>query len=133
MKFIFSFIISILIFMILDGSWITFNYNYYMTLNKKIQKEPFVFKLPAILIAYLILCLGVYLYLSFIINEKFKKNKYLMTFIYGCLFGLVIYGTYSFTSCAYYKNYTYYDGFIDTIWGMILFGLTGLIFISIYK
>lgn len=133
MNFIFSFIISILLFMILDGSWITFNYNYYMTLNKKIQKEPFVIKPPAILIAYIILCLGVYLYLSFIINENIKKNKYLFTFLYGCLFGLVIYGTYSFTSCAYYKNYTYYDGFIDTIWGMILFGLTGILFISIYK
>jgi uncharacterized membrane protein len=133
MNFIFSFIISFLIFMVLDGSWIIFNNDYYMKLNKKIQKEPFVFKLPAILIAYIILGLALYLYLSFIINEKFKKNKYLLTFIYGCLYGLAIYGTYSFTSCAYYKNYTYYDAFIDTIWGMILFGLSGLIFISIYK
>jgi uncharacterized membrane protein len=119
--------------MLLDGSWIIFNNDYYMKLNKKIQKEPFVFKLPAILIAYVILGLGLYLYLSFIINEKFKKNKYLLTFIYGCLYGLAIYGTYSFTSCAYYKNYTYYDAFIDTIWGIVLFGLSGLIFISIYK
>jgi uncharacterized membrane protein len=133
MNFIFSFIISFLIFMLLDGSWIIFNNDYYMKLNKKIQKEPFVFKLPAILIAYVILGLGLYLYLSFIINEKFKKNKYLLTFIYGCLYGLAIYGTYSFTSCAYYKNYTYYDAFIDTIWGIVLFGLSGLIFISIYK
>jgi uncharacterized membrane protein len=133
MNFIFSFIISFLIFMLLDGSWIIFNNDYYMKLNKKIQKEPFVFKLPAILIAYVILGLGLYLYLSFIINEKFKKNKYLLTFIYGCLYGLAIYGTYSFTSCAYYKNYTYYDAFIDTIWGIVLFGLSGLIFIAIYK
>lgn len=130
MNFIFSFIISIIIFMILDGSWITYNYKYYMTLNKKIQKEPFVLKIPAIIIAYIILCIGLYLYLSFIIN---KKNNYLSTFLYGCLYGLVIYGTYSFTSCSYYKNYTYYDGLIDTLWGMILFGITGIIFISIYK
>ncbi len=120
--------------MILDGSWITYNYQYYMTLNKKIQKEPFVLKIPAIIIAYIILCIGVYLYLSYIKqNKEYKKNKYLITFINGCLFGLVIYGTYSFTSCSYYKNYTYYDGLIDTLWGMILFGITGLIFISIYK
>ena len=133
MNFIFSFIVSILLFMILDGSWITFNYPYYMKLNKKIQKEPFVVKPLAIIIAYIILCIGVYLYFSFLINEKIKKNKYLITFLYGCLFGLVIYGTYSFTSCSYYKNYTYYDGLLDTVWGMILFGLTGLLFISIYK
>ncbi len=68
--------------MILDGSWITYNYQYYMTLNKKIQKEPFVLKIPAIIIAYIILCIGVYLYLSYIKqNKEYKKNKYLITFI----------------------------------------------------
>ena len=133
MNFIFSFIISIIIFMVFDGSWITYNYKYYMTLNKKIQKEPFVLKIPAILIAYIILCIGLYLFFLFLINEKNQKNKYLKSFLYGCLYGLVIYGTYSFTSCSYYKNYTYYDGLIDTLWGMILFGITGIIFISIYK
>lgn len=133
MNFIFSFIISIIIFMVLDGSWITYNYKYYMTLNKKIQKEPFVLKIPAILIAYIILCIGLYLFFLFLINEKNQKNKYFKSFLYGCLYGLVIYGTYSFTSCSYYKNYTYYDGLIDTLWGMILFGITGIIFISIYK
>ena len=96
MNFIFSFIISIIIFMVLDGSWITYNYKYYMTLNKKIQTIE-----------------------TGILNI--------------ILYGLVIYGTYSFTSCSYYKNYTYYDGLIDTLWGMILFGITGIIFISIYK
>ena len=132
MNFIISFIITAIFFTFIDLCWITFNYNYYMTLLKKIQKEPFVFKLPPIIITYIILCIGLYLYIKFILHEIKKKN-YLMTIFYGCLFGLVIYGTYSFTSCTYYKNYNYYDALIDTFWGMLLFSLSGSLFISIYK
>lgn len=129
-----NFIYTVLIFIILDLVWISLiNYNYYITLCKKIQKEPFVLKIPPIIISYIILSIGLYLYCKFIINElKLNKqfNKYLITIIYGMLFGLIIYGTYSFTSCTYYKNYGYYDAFIDTIWGMILFTVSGLFFIS---
>ncbi len=127
------FIYTILVFMILDGIWIYSNSNYYISLCKKIQKEPFVLKIPSIIITYIILIIGLYLYCKFIINElKLNKNinKYLLTFIYGMLFGVAIYGTYSFTSCTYYKNYSYYNAFLDTIWGMILFTLSGLFFIS---
>jgi len=132
MNFIISFIITFIIFAILDICWITFNYNYYTTLCKRIQKEPFIPKLPAAMIAYIILGIGLFLYLKFILYEN-KKRNYLTTILYGFLFGLVIYGTYSFTSCTYYKNYSYYDAFIDTTWGILLFIISGTIFISIYK
>jgi uncharacterized membrane protein len=132
MNFIISFIITFVIFAILDVSWITFNYNYYTTLCKRIQKEPFVPKLPAAMIAYIILGIGLFLYLKFILHEN-KKRNYLKTILYGFLFGLVIYGTYSFTCCTYYKNYGYYDAIIDTTWGILLFIISGTIFISIYK
>ncbi len=132
MNFINSFAITYIIFTILDFSWINFNYDYYITLCKKIQKEPFVPKIPSIFIAYVILGIGLYLYLKFILNE-IKKRDYILTIFYGFLFGLVIYGTYSFTSCTYYKNYSYYDAIIDTSWGIILFMISGIIFVSIYK
>jgi uncharacterized membrane protein len=132
MNFIISFIITYIIFTIVDFSWITLNYNYYMTLCKKIQKEPFVPKIPSVIIAYIILGIGLYLYVKFI-SVEIKKKNYLTTILYGLLFGLAIYGTYSFTSCSYYKNYGYYDAMIDTLWGMVLFMISGIIFISIYK
>lgn len=132
MNFIISFIITYIIFTVVDLSWITFNYNYYVNLCKKIQKEPFLAKTPAILIAYIILGVGLYLYLKFI-SIEIKKKNYLTTILYGLLFGLAIYGTYSFTSCTYYKNYGYYDAIIDTLWGMVLFMISGIIFVSIYK
>ena len=136
MNFFKLFIISLVLFIILDGIWISTNFNYYMTVLKKIQKEPFVVKIPPIIISYICLSIALYLYLKFIIyeiKEQKKSNKYLITILYGFLFGLAVYGTYSFTSCTYYKNYTYYDGFKDTLWGIILFCIIGLIFIHFYE
>uniref|UniRef100_A0A6C0ENF7 Uncharacterized protein n=1 Tax=viral metagenome TaxID=1070528 RepID=A0A6C0ENF7_9ZZZZ len=136
MNFLKLFIISLVIFIILDGIWISSNFNYYMTVLKKIQKEPFVVKIPPIIISYICLSIALYLYLKFIIyeiKEQKKYNKYLITILYGFLFGLAVYGTYSFTCCTYFKNYTYYDGFKDTLWGIILFCIIGLIFIHYYE
>jgi uncharacterized membrane protein len=135
MNFLKLFIISLVLFIILDGIWISTNFNYYMTVLKKIQKEPFVLKIPPIIISYICLTIALYLYLKFIIyeiKEQKNSNKYLITILYGFLFGLAVYGTYSFTCCTYFKNYTYYDGFKDTLWGIILFCIIGLIFIHFY-
>ena len=136
MNFLKLFIISLVLFIILDGIWISSNFNYYMTVLKKIQKEPFVLKIPPIIISYICLSIALYLYLKFIIyeiKEQKNTNKYLIAVLYGFLFGLAVYGTYSFTCCTYFKNYTYYDGFKDTLWGIILFCIIGLIFIHFYE
>ena len=136
MNFLKLFIISLVLFIILDGIWISTNFNYYMTVLKKIQKEPFVLKIPPIIISYICLSIALYLYLKFIIyeiKEQKNTNKYLIAVLYGFLFGLAVYGTYSFTCCTYFKNYTYYDGFKDTLWGIILFCIIGLIFIHYYE
>ena len=136
MNFLKLFIISLVLFIILDGIWISTNFNYYMTVLKKIQKEPFVVKIPPIIISYICLSIALYLYLKFIIyeiKEQKNTNKYLIAVLYGFLFGLAVYGTYSFTCCTYFKNYTYYDGFKDTLWGIILFCIIGLIFIHYYE
>ena len=125
-----NFIQKLLLFVISDLYFIIFNYNYYITLCLKIQKEPFVLKIPAIIISYIILSIGLYLYLKLLSFEydNEKKNKYLYSIFYGFLFGLIIYGTYSYTSCTYYKNYKYYDAFKDTLWGVILFIICGLFY-----
>ena len=135
MNFIISYIICLVSFIILDASWISFNFNYYMTLLRKIQKEPFVLKIPAAVIAYICLAIALYLYFKFLIYEIQTLKNYdmhLIAIYYGCLFGIAIYGTYSFTCCTYYKNYSYYDGFKDTLWGMILLSIIGVLFTHIF-
>jgi len=94
MNFLKLFIISLVLFIILDGIWISTNFNYYMTVLKKIQKEPFVLKIPPIIISYICLTIALYLYLKFIIyeiKEQKNSNKYLITILYGFLFGLAVY------------------------------------------
>ena len=128
-----NFIITLIIFIISDLSWITLNYNYYMTILLKIQKEPFVVKIPPIILSYLCLGTALYLYLKLlslisIEDNNSKKNNYLNSILYGFLFGIAIYGTYSYTCCTYYKNYKYYDAFKDTLWGIVLFIISGLFY-----
>lgn len=126
---IYNFILVLIVFLILDLSWITLNYNYYMSLCLKIQKEPFVLKISSIILSYIALSIGLYLYIKLLLLLTIEKNnKYLNSIIYGFLFGFAIYGTYSYTSCTYYKNYKYYDAFKDTLWGIILFIICGLFY-----
>lgn len=127
---IYNFIITLIFFIITDFSWITLNYNYYISLCLKIQKEPFVLKIPPIIITYIALSIGLYLYIKLLSNthNNLNENKYLNSIIYGFLFGFVIYGTYSYTCCTYYKNYKYYDAFKDTMWGIVLFIMSGILY-----
>jgi len=130
---IYIFSLTLLLFLILDLIWISTNYKYYISLCLKIQKEPFVLKITPIIIAYISLTIGLYLYIKLLlmVNNNSKENKYLNAILYGFLFGFAIYGTYSYTSCTYYKNYKYYDAFKDTLWGVILFIICGLFYIRI--
>ena len=128
---IYNFLLALIFFIINDLTWITLNYNYYISLCLKIQKEPFVLKIPPIIISYIALIIGLYLYIKIlsISDNNFNENKYLNSIIYGVLFGFAIYGTYSYTSCTYYKNYKYYDAFKDTMWGIALFIMSGLLYV----
>lgn len=131
----YNFILTSILFVITDFSWITLNYDYYKTLCLKIQKEPFVVKIPPIIITYIALIIALYLYIK-LLSYEFKNNnsnknninKYLISIFYGFLFGFTIYGTYSYTCCTYYKNYKYYDAFKDTLWGIVLFIISGLFY-----
>ena len=127
---IYIFLLVLIFFIITDFSWITLNYNYYISLCLKIQKEPFVLKIPPIIITYIALIIGLYLYIKLLSNShnNLNENKYLNSIIYGFLFGFVIYGTYSYTCCTYYKNYKYYDAFKDTMWGIVLFIMSGILY-----
>lgn len=127
---IYNFIFTLILFIILDLIWISFNYNYYITLCNKIQKEPFVLKIPPIIISYLALSIGLYLYIKLL---SLDEINYYNSIYYGFLLGFAIYGTYSYTSCTYYKNYKYYDAFKDTIWGIILFIICGLFYAYLSK
>lgn len=128
------FSIACLIFLILDGSWITFNYNYYTNLSYKIQKEPLIFKPIVFPIVYIFLFISLYFCIRLIELElKFNnKNKdYLKIITISGIYGLTIYGIYSYTTCIFLNNYNYINAFIDTIWGFVLYTIPTIIYFSL--
>jgi len=126
MNFYFALLLSFLFLGIMDITWISFNYEYYMNLLKKIQKEPFVLKINAILLAYISIFVSYYLFVKLISIEG-------NTVLYAFLFGIAVYGTFSYTTCTYFKNYNYYHAFKDMMWGIILYLVSGILFNYLYK
>jgi uncharacterized membrane protein len=112
--------------MILDFGWLIFNSGYYLEIAKRIQKEPFVIKIPAFLITYVVIFITFYLYIKLLTLDN-------QPILYGVLFGLGVYGTFSFTNCVFFKDYTYYNAFIDAIWGPALYITGGLVFNYLYS
>lgn len=123
------FIIACLIFMTLDATWIYTNINYYFKLIEKIQKEPIIPKIPAILIVYPFLFITLYFCIRYIELEiTDKRNFYLKAIIIAAIFGLGVYGVFSYTNCIFFKNYNYTNAFIDTIWAVVLYSIPTVIY-----
>jgi uncharacterized membrane protein len=126
MNFHTSLFLSLLLLFVLDVTWITLNLQFYQTLIKKIQKEPFYFRMLSNIIAYICIFTSFYLFIKIVSVEG-------NTLWYSLLFGLAVYGTFSYTNCSSFKNYTYYNAFKDTAWGCVLYLIPGLLFNYLYK
>ena len=121
------FVVACILFILLDGTWIFSNLNYYLDLALKIQKEPFVVKIPAYFLVYICLLTSLYFCIRFIELEV-KNKDYLKIFLYSALFGLCVYGIYSYTTCVFLHKYNYTNAFIDTIWGGVLYSIPSLVY-----
>jgi len=121
------FIVACLLFILLDATWIGSNYNYYNNLAKKIQKEPIKTKLIALFITYIFLIISLYFCIRYIELEV-KNKDYLKIFLFSSLFGICVYGIYSYTTCVFLNNYSYYNAFIDTIWATVLYSVPSLLY-----
>ena len=126
MNFELSLFLSYLLFIAVDFIWLMFNSSYYLNLAIKIQKEPLVVKIPGYIATYIMIFITYYLYIKLLTYDN-------QVLLYGLLFGLGVYGTFSFTTCVFFKNYTYYNAFIDAIWGPVLYISGGLLFNHLYN
>jgi len=126
------FVVACVIFIMLDTIWLYTNRNYYLDLAFKIQKEPFVLKLPAFPIVYICLFTSLYFCIRFIELEiTNKKNFYLKAIAISALFGVAVYGIFSYTVCIFLKNYSYTNAFIDTIWAIVLYSVPTVIYFAL--
>jgi uncharacterized membrane protein len=128
------FAIACLVFLILDGIWLTFNNKYYSNLTYKIQKEPLIIKPLIIPVVYIFLFTSLYFCIRLIELElKFNnKNKdYVKIITISCIYGIAIYGIYSYTTCIFFNNYNYTNAIIDTLWSIPLYTIPTIIYFSL--
>lgn len=108
-------IISGIILIALDATFITSNLHTYKKVVKGIQGTELAMKgFEALFVCYTCLIGGLY---YFILQQK-------KSIFDAFLFGLVIYGVYATTIYTMFKGYPGYLAAIDTLWGGVLMATT---------
>jgi len=109
-----QYLLSAIIFVILDGIYLNLVKNHFNKQVKAIQGTEIQLNIIATGITYVFLIFG----LNYFIIRNHRNVKD------AALLGLVIYAVYEFTNLAIFKNWFITSTIIDTTWGAILFGLT---------
>ena len=109
-----QYLLTAIIFVVLDGLYLNLIKDYFNKQIKAIQGSDIKVNIIAVGITYVFLIFGINYFI--IQNNRSVKD--------AALLGLVIYAVYEFTNLSLFKNWTYLTAFIDTIWGAVLFGLT---------
>lgn len=129
MNFIKPFIISGIIFLVLDICWLFFS-------NKKIYQTNIGnlmgdFKIVPAIIFYIIYLVAL---TFFVLMPGLEKNNVGYVLFSGALLGLVCYSTYDLTNLASLKNWSLTVTIIDIIWGTFVSSLSAsLSFLVITK
>lgn len=131
MNYLIASVASILSFVLLDYIWLAkIAKSFYLdklashVLMKDGALVPYA---PAIPLVYIVATLGI---IFFVLP---KVTSYSSAFLYGALFGFVLYAFYDFTNLATLKDYPWSLALLDTAWGTLLVGLGSLIFYSVYS
>ena len=115
-----DYLVSGVIFVILDGLYLNLIQKYFNKQIKSIQGTDIKINYTAAAITYIFLFFG----LNYFIIQKHKSIKE------AALLGLVIYAIYEFTNLSLFTNWSVLTVLIDTTWGAVLFALTTAI---VYK
>tara|TARA_B100000686_G_C16465862_1_gene799489 strand:- start:283 stop:693 length:411 start_codon:yes stop_codon:yes gene_type:complete len=115
-----AFIFASLIFIIVDGLWLSFAIKllYKPALGSLLNEKPIIW---ATILFYLVYTLGLFI---IIIKPAIISDSIFQAFWTGIIFGLVAYGTYNLTNMAAIKNWSSDIVFIDMVWGSLLTGFT---------
>ena len=113
-------ILLAIIFVLVDAGFIFLIKDTYEVMIKKIQGSVLKMKLIPTILCYIILISSLY---YFIIYKK-------ASFIDAFLLGFFIYGVYSMTNSAIFKDWDYSVSFIDSTWGGFLFLITTYLYIK---
>lgn len=121
MNYIFRYLISLSVFLIIDFIWLTLNNaNYKKFIGHLMEDRP---NLVAAFVFYLIFIFGL---LIFVINPALANANVKSALLLGALFGIVSYSTYDLTNLATLKDWPLKMTIIDIIWGGTLSMVTSV-------
>jgi len=115
-----QYLLTAIIFVILDGTYLNLVKGYFNKQVKSIQGSDIQMNIVATGLVYVVLIYG----LSYFI---IRKNKSVHE---AALLGFFVYAVYELTNLALFKNWSILTVIMDTTWGTVLFGLTTAI---VYK
>jgi len=124
------FILTLPIVLAIDFVWIgviaTNFYNTELGLLAKRSGESLAPNWPAAILVYILIVAGIVFFVWSRANGQVVKGLLL-----GAFFGLVVYGVYDLTNYATLVNWSIKMTIVDTLWGVIICGITGLIAVFI--
>jgi uncharacterized membrane protein len=121
--FDFAFLISAIVFVILDYLYLGLMKGYFEKQVQLVQGSPLKVNLLGAIICYIFLITGLNYFII-------KPNRSIKD---AFLFGLVIYAVYETTNLALFTKWSWLTVIMDSLWGGVLFALTTLIVSKIKK
>ena len=115
-----QYLISAIIFVILDGTYLNLVKGYFNRQVKSIQGSDIQMNIVATGLVYVVLIYGLNYFII-------RKNKSVQE---AAALGFFTYAVYELTNYALFKNWSIFTVIVDTLWGTVLFGLTTAI---VYK
>ena len=115
-----QYLISAIVFVILDGTYLNLVKGYFNKQVKSIQGSDIQINIVATGLVYVVLIYGLNYFII-------RRNKSVQE---AAALGFFTYAVYELTNYALFKNWSIFTVIIDTLWGTVLFGLTTAI---VYK
>ena len=115
-----QYLLTAIIFVILDGTYLNLIKGYFNKQVKSIQGSDIQINIVATGLTYVVLIYG----LNYFIIRKHKSVQE------AALLGFFTYAVYELTNLSLFKNWNITTVIIDTTWGAVLFSLTTAI---VYK
>jgi len=115
--------IVMVILLVVDGVWLYIMKDTFGKLIKDIQSAPLKLRIAPAIIAYIAMTLGLY---HFVIKEK-------KSVIHAVFLGIFMNTVYECTNYATFNKWSVDVVVKDILWGGAMFGITIVIFYSIYN
>lgn len=119
---------SVVTLLVIDLIWVnTFMLHQYRTLIKDIQQTPMETKYGYAIIAYLLMAVGL---VVFVLPKACCIQN---AILYGALFGIIIYGVYNCTIAAVLNKWKLRVVIIDMCWGAFVYSIAALVYVLVSR